>query len=90
MHCTLIKGAIFPAIISQRDIITHQFYVNYNEGGTGIVYDMIIDWYLMVKLGPIDYLKRNVLEWYVTTVSNGKQALLQASRIQLRAILNRW
>ena len=43
MHCTLIKGAIFPAIISQRDIITHQFYVNYNEGGTGIVYDMIID-----------------------------------------------
>ena len=38
--------------ISGRKIINHIFYVDNDEGESGVGYDMIIDRNLMVQLGP--------------------------------------
>ena len=52
----------FPEF-SRTRIIEHHFRVDSNKGESGIVYDVIIGYDLMVQLGLKDDFKRQVLQW---------------------------
>ena len=53
---------------SIRKIKSHQFYVDNNEGESGIGYYIIIGCDLMLQLRLSDYFNLQVLQWYEVTV----------------------
>ena len=64
VYCTThdVKRPFFMLEFSIRKIINHKFHVNNNKGESGIGYDMIIGYKLMVQLGLTDYFKHQVLQ----------------------------
>ena len=69
-YCTThdVKVPFCVPEISSSKIISHRFYVDNNEGKSGIGYYMIIGCDLMVQLVLPDDLKHQVLQWDGVTV----------------------
>ena len=64
-----IKVPFFMTEFSSINIISHRFHVDKNECESGIGYDMIIGYDLMVHIGLLCNFKRQVLQWDGATVS---------------------
>ena len=62
LYCTTydVKVPFCMLEFSSSKIISHHFHVDNDEGKLGIVYDMIIDHSLMVKLGLSEKFKRQL------------------------------
>ena len=69
-YCTTndVKMPFCMPSFSSSKIILHHFYIDNNEGESGIGYDMIIGRDLMVQLGLLVDFKRQLLQWYGLTV----------------------
>ena len=54
--------------LSISKIINHCFHVDNDKGDSGIGYDMIIGYDLIVQIGITADFQRQVLQWYGATV----------------------
>ena len=62
------QDAIFMPEFSSSKTTLHHFHVDYNEGDSGIGYNMIIFRSLMLQLGLSEEFKHQVLQWDGSTV----------------------
>ena len=63
-----VKVPFFTLELSSSKIINHGIHFDLNKGNSGIGYDMIIGCDLVVHIGLTADFKRQVLQWYGTTV----------------------
>ena len=70
VHCTThdVKVSFACRNFLSESLLINRFYVDNNNGESGIGYDMIIGRDLMVQIFLMAYFKRQVLQWDVTTV----------------------
>ena len=70
VYCTThdVKLPFYMLEFSSSKISNHWFYTKNDNGYSGIGYDMIMGCDMMVKLGLKFYFKRQVLQWYSTTL----------------------